>query len=114
MFGNTVGNSELGSPYQRASVQYEASFRENQIDVKILPKLTEEDLKELGVTLVGHRRKLFVTIGELTGSPVVPATVAKPGNADAIAERRQLTVMFYDLVGSTSWRRNSIRKTWAI
>ena len=82
--------------------QYEASFRENQIDVKILPKLTEEDLKELGVTLVGHRRKLFVAIGELTGSPVVPATVAKPGNADAIAERRQLTVMFYDLVGSTS------------
>jgi hypothetical protein len=42
--------------------QYEASFRENQIDVKILPKLTEEDLKDLGVTLVGHRRKLFVAL----------------------------------------------------
>ena len=87
--------------------QYEAAFRENEIDGKVLPKLTAEDLKDLGVGVVGHRRKILSAIAELAGA--VPATgpVATPheageGASAAVAERRQLTVMFCDLVGSTA------------
>jgi class 3 adenylate cyclase len=77
--------------------QYEQSFRLNEIDARVLPRLTAEDLKDLGVTLVGHRRRLLDAIAALY--------VEKPASADervpAAAERRQLTVMFCDLVGST-------------
>ena len=82
--------------------RYEASFRQHQIDEAILPKLTVEDLKELGVTIVGHRRKLIVAIGGLTDSPVESCAVGKSWPGEAAVDRRQLTVMFYDLVGSTS------------
>src|SRR5215469_2351502 len=70
--------------------QYEASFRENAIDDTVLLNLTAEDFKDLGVGLVGHRRKLLDAIAALR------AEVAK-----GTAERRQVTVMFSDLVGST-------------
>src|SRR5215471_9348674 len=83
--------------------QYEQAFRENEIDERVLPSLTAEDLKDLGVKLVGHRRRLLNAIAALgTSAPAVPATT---GTADSAlrsdAERRQLTVMFCDLVGST-------------
>ena len=71
--------------------QYEAAFRENAIDDTVLQRLTAEDLKDLGVNLVGHRLKL------LDAFAAQRADAAK----DA-AERRQVTVMFSDLVGSTA------------
>src|SRR5246127_4216177 len=81
--------------------RYAPAFLENRIEADILPSLTLEDLRDLGVTLVGDRRRLLDAIAALgvAGSP--PAvTAAAPAPADA--ERRQLTVMFCDLVGSTA------------
>jgi len=86
--------------------QYEAAFRENEIDGRVLPKLTSEDLKELGVTILGHRRLILSAIAEMSAAPIQPAAVAEPVPspmpAGETAERRQLTVMFCDLVGSTA------------
>lgn len=87
--------------------QYEATFRENKIDETVLPHLTAEDLKELGVTALGHRRKLLDAIAALRrDTHASPAATlgsapvhASPRDA---AERRQVTVMFSDLVGSTA------------
>jgi class 3 adenylate cyclase/predicted ATPase len=84
--------------------QYEAAFRDNEIDGEVLPKLTAEDLKELGVAVVGHRRKILAAIGEFEGDASVTAqnsllTAPKPPDS---AERRHITVMFSDLVGSTA------------
>ena len=89
--------------------QYEASFRDNAIDVAVLPKLTADDLKELGVAVVGHRRKIISAIEELNaasasrveGAKPVPTSPVPVGLAPDAAERRRLTVMFCDLVGST-------------
>jgi class 3 adenylate cyclase len=82
--------------------QYEAAFRDNAIDAAILPELTAEDLKDLGVNLVGHRRRLLAAIAALRGDVrPAPATLANQAAPDSAAERRQLTVMFCDLVGST-------------
>ena len=90
--------------------RYEAAFRENEIDETVLPSLTHETLKELGVTAVGHRLKLLDAIAALR----TDAGVAEPSAASAAtsstpsappedrAERRQVTVMFSDLVGSTA------------
>ena len=83
--------------------QYEASFRGNEIDAEVLPELTDQHLKDLGVAL-GHRLKMLRAIRELAcDAPVKaqPAAVAQPKHQDT-AERRQLTVMFCDLVGSTA------------
>jgi class 3 adenylate cyclase/predicted ATPase len=88
--------------------RYEQAFRENEIAAEILPKLTADDLKDIGVTIVGHRRKLLEAIGALA-KPAL-ARQAGPGARDeapptaraSAAERRQLTVMFVDLVGSTA------------
>jgi class 3 adenylate cyclase len=79
--------------------QYERAFRDNEIDAGVLPRLTAEDLKDLGVTLVGHRRRLLDAIAALVAE--VPAAVVTTASARVDAERRQLTVMFCDLVGST-------------
>ena len=88
--------------------QYEAAFRANAIDDTVLLNLTAEDLKDLGVTLVGHRRKLLDAIAALRTdasdnrpSPAARPTNDEPSPKDA-AERRQVTVMFCDLVGSTA------------
>jgi predicted ATPase/class 3 adenylate cyclase len=82
--------------------RYVPAFRDNEIDWEALPKLTAEDLKDLGVMLGGHRRKLLDAIAAL-GAEVPAATVPVTSrNAPADAERRQLTVMFCDLVGSTA------------
>src|ERR1700730_7182748 len=84
--------------------RYVPAFRENEINERVLPSLTAEDLKDLGVTLVGHRRLLLVAIAALGAEvPAAPATAAsREAPAPAEAERRQLTVMFCDLVGSTA------------
>ena len=81
--------------------EYEAVFRENKIDETVLPQLTSEDLKELGVSALGHRRKLIDAIAALHPTPAAPATAKETLPRDA-AERRQVTVMFTDLVGSTA------------
>ena len=84
--------------------RYEQAFRDNEIDWEVLRKLTSDDLRDIGVAAVGHRRKLLDAIAAL-GAAVPAATVtAASGDAPtpADAERRQLTVMFCDLVGSTA------------
>jgi class 3 adenylate cyclase/predicted ATPase len=83
--------------------QYVAAFRESGVDVEVLPELTEQHLKEFGVSL-GHRLKMLRAIRELAGDASAKAPragVAERKTQDA-AERRQLTVMFCDLVGSTA------------
>jgi class 3 adenylate cyclase len=80
--------------------QYEPAFRANEIDARVLPSLTAEDLKDLGITLVGHRRRLLDAIAVLGAD--VPIAAVTGASAPADAERRQLTVMFCDLVGSTA------------
>jgi uncharacterized protein YjiS (DUF1127 family) len=83
--------------------EYAQRFAENGIDVSALRHLTDQDLKDIGV-LLGHRRKMLAAIGELTGAapenPVL-ASGMEPKTQDT-AERRQVTVMFSDLVGSTA------------
>jgi class 3 adenylate cyclase len=84
--------------------RYEAAFRENEIDETVLPSLTAEDLKDLGVGIVGHRRKLLDAIAALRTAKVSPPDTSPAIEATAkdMAERRQVTVMFSDLVGSTA------------
>ena len=92
-------------------------FRGNDIDGELLGRLTNDDLKDIGVAWFGHRKKLLEAIAELGGvtaaTPAprpavqapVPARVAPPLTSisvEAAGERRYLTVMFCDLVGSTS------------
>ena len=88
--------------------QYAQCFAENEIDFSILGDLTDQDLEKIGVAPLGHRRKLLRAIAELSsvekGTPAVTAEGAAPvapQPRDA-AERRQVTVMFSDLVGSTA------------
>ena len=79
--------------------RYEAAFRDNEIDWEALPKLTADDLKDLGVVLGSHRRRLLAAIAALRTDDRPAAGEAPSVSA---AERRQLTVMFCDLVGSTA------------
>jgi class 3 adenylate cyclase/tetratricopeptide (TPR) repeat protein len=93
---------------QLGLAQYEPAFRDNAVDGEILPDLTAEDLIAIGVTAVGHRRKLLSAIAALGAAAPAPALTATPASVPhpvsvpAQAERRQLTVMFCDLVGSTA------------
>jgi class 3 adenylate cyclase len=75
--------------------QYEPVFRENAVDVETLPELTEADLEKLGV-LLGHRKRILRAVATPQSAPV-----AGPVRPDRPAERRQLTILFCDLVGST-------------
>jgi predicted ATPase/class 3 adenylate cyclase len=87
--------------------QYEPAFRDNAIDGAVLPQLTPDDLKDVGVSQVGHRRKLLNAIAAL-GDPGPAATPAIDSISPTVTaapsggERRQLTVMFCDLVGFTA------------
>ena len=89
---------------------YEAAFRENEIDETVLPGLTAEDLKELGVAALGHRRKLLDAIaalradasGKAPSGDAATTSGAPRASPEDRAERRQVTVMFSDLVGSTA------------
>ena len=89
--------------------QYEEAFRDNAIEPDVLPKLTAEDLKELGVSLVSHRRKLLDAIAALRRTTMESADESERGRTsaaspvDAIGERRQVTVLFADLSGSTAF-----------
>ena len=104
-----------------ASERYEAAFRENEIDETVLASLTHANLKELGVTALGHRLKLLDAISALSGDKSDQATAADAGplsgapsvSPEDRAERRQVTVMFSDLVGSAHCRRVSTLKTSA-
>ena len=88
--------------------QYAQRFAENDINFSILSDLTDQDLKELGVSSLGHRRQLLRAIAELTSveknepTPAVAAATAVFPQSHDVAERRQVTVMFSDLVGSTA------------
>ena len=92
--------------------EYERAFRDNKITERVLPSLTAEDLKEIGVGLVGHRRMLLEAIAAMRadGSGKPPSTGTAPPSTvptappEDRAERRQVTVMFSDLVGSTALR----------
>src|SRR3974390_3567933 len=83
--------------------EYAERFVENDIDVSVLAYLTDQDLKELGVSL-GHRRKMLAAIAALSGGngSASPAPVSSARKPQDTAERRQVTVMFCDLVGSTA------------
>jgi class 3 adenylate cyclase len=81
--------------------QYAPAFAENAIHWDVLPKLTADDLKEIGVAAVGDRRRLLEAIVSLEGGGLPAASAAVPSAVFGEAERRQLTVMFCDLVGST-------------
>jgi class 3 adenylate cyclase len=95
---------KLGMP------EYVQCFADNKIDVSVLRHLTDQDLKDLGIPL-GHRRKMLAAITEMTGTASAtpaaapatsaPAAASEPKAQDR-AERRQVTVMFSDLVGSTA------------
>ena len=83
--------------------EYAQRFAENGINVAALPHLTDQDLKDIGV-LLGHRRVMLAAISKLAGAaPAAPEPIAlaEPKPQDT-AERRQVTVMFSDLVGSTA------------
>src|SRR6202048_3788811 len=83
--------------------EYQERFVESDVDISVLPYLTDQDLKDLGVSL-GHRRKMLAAIAELPGGAIprsVQPVVTEPIAQDT-AERRQITVMFSDLVGSTA------------
>jgi class 3 adenylate cyclase/tetratricopeptide (TPR) repeat protein len=90
--------------------RYKGAFRDNEIDERVLPRLTQEDLKEIGVGPVGHRRMLMEAIAVLRGDTGGNALSADADTASTVlnvypedrAERRQVTVMFSDLVGSTA------------
>src|SRR6202011_1723610 len=80
--------------------EYAQRFAENAIDLSVVRDLTEQDLKDLGV-LLGHRRKMLRAIAELKGDVLRTPPGTQPAPRDG-AERRQLTVMFCDLVGSSA------------
>jgi class 3 adenylate cyclase/tetratricopeptide (TPR) repeat protein len=88
--------------------QYEQAFRDNDVDADLLPTLTAEDLRELGVASLGHRKRLLAAIAALVPptDPQPPAAsplpMPQPSSTGSQAERRHLTVMFVDLVGSTT------------
>ena len=81
--------------------EYSQRFAENAIDLSVVRDLTEQDLKDLGV-LLGHRRKILRAIAELDIAALAPANAVTGALLRDEAERRQLTVMFCDLVGSTA------------
>ena len=93
--------------------QYETMFRESEIDAEVLPDLTEGDLNQLGVPL-GHRKRLLKAIAalgtaEATAKPSSPAPLS---SSTDVAERRPITVMFCDLVGSTSLAAKLDAEDW--
>ena len=94
--------------------KYAQCFAENEIDVSVLPHLTDQDLKDISVPL-GPRRKILAAIAAeagTTNATLEPATSTEPKPQDT-AERRQVTVMFSDLVGSTALStREAVAGVW--
>ena len=98
--------------------QYEGKFRDNKIDADLLPRLTVDDLKDIGVSVVGDRRRLLDAIAVIAGAgppadvPASPRKSAPSKGLEASAERRPITVMFCDLVGSTSMAAKLDAEDW--
>ena len=93
--------------------QYEEQFRDNKIDADLLPRLTVDDLKDIGVSVVGDRRRLLDAIAVIAGAgPASPAKSTPSKGLQASAERRPITVMFCDLVGSTSLAAKLDAEDW--
>ena len=98
--------------------QYEGKFRENKIDADVLPQLTADDLKDIGVLAVGDRRRLLAAIAALCGptpsanGPASSPNTAPPKGLETSAERRPITVMFCDLVGSTGLAARLDAEDW--
>jgi class 3 adenylate cyclase len=92
--------------------QYEATFRESEIDAEVLPDLTEGDLNQLGVPL-GHRKRLLKAIAALGTAETAKRSGPAPASSPrGVAERRPITVMFCDLVGSTSLAAKLDAEDW--
>jgi class 3 adenylate cyclase len=88
--------------------QYEQAFRDHSIDTKILPKLTAEDLNDMGIAAVGHRRRLleaFSALCAVAPADAVPAASATAAVAQPEGDRRPVTVLFADLAGYTTMSR---------
>src|SRR3954451_19002686 len=93
---------------------YEATFRENAVNAEVLPRLTADDLKEMGIVPIGHRRRLLDAIAALRSNAMPaeaparvslaapPDLIGLPDASETTAERRPLSVMFCDLIGSTA------------
>ena len=98
--------------------QYEANFRDNKIDADLLPRLTGDDLKDIGVFALGDRLRLLEAIAALAGAkppsdvPASPPKSASPKGPEVLAERRPITVMFCDLVGSTGLASQLDAEDW--
>src|SRR5580700_8772789 len=98
--------------------QYEANFRDNKIDADLLPRLTGDDLKDIGVFALGDRLRLLEAIAALVGAkppsdvPALPPKSASPKGPEVSAERRPITVMFCDLVGSTNLAAKMDAEDW--
>ena len=98
--------------------QYEEQFRDNKIDADLLPRLTVDDLKDIGVSVVGDRRRLLDAIALIAGAGrpadlAASQTKSAPSKGlQASAERRPITVMFCDLVGSTSLAAKLDAEDW--
>jgi class 3 adenylate cyclase len=93
--------------------QYEEKFRDNKIDADVLPRLTVDDLKDIGASVVGDRRRLLDAIAVITGAaPASPAKSTPSKDLQTSAERRPITVMFCDLVGSTSLAARLDAEDW--
>jgi class 3 adenylate cyclase len=98
--------------------QYEERFRDNKIDMDVLPELTADDLRDIGVVAVGDRRRLLTAIAALlgtqlpAGSPVFPSRSAPRSGSLVTAERRPITVLFCDLVGSTGLASRLDAEDW--
>src|SRR4051812_40747587 len=95
--------------------QYEAAFRENDVDAEVLLTLTAEELKDIGVSSIRHRRRLLEAItalrlqatsgeapAQVSASPILIEPAGQPNASESTAERRPLSVMFCDLIGSTA------------
>jgi hypothetical protein len=93
--------------------QYEAVFRDHEIDAGVLRDLVEGDLEKIGIPL-GHRKRLLKAIAAL-GTAEAPAKPSSPSPVPSpagVAERRPITVMFCDLVGSTSMAAKLDAEDW--
>ena len=101
--GKRGGGVDIGDWLRELGLgQYEEAFRRNQIDWPLLPKLTAEDLRDLGVDSVGRRRKLLTAIADLSHRSLEPPRASAFPQNGTTAERRLLTVFVCDLVGSTA------------
>jgi class 3 adenylate cyclase len=98
--------------------QYEEKFRDNKVDMDVLPELTADDLRDIGVVAVGDRRRLLAAIAVLVGTQLPAGSLGFPSRSvsrtgsQITAERRPITVMFCDLVGSTSLASRLDAEDW--